>query len=106
MHSHSIENWSHEHVFLGDRHDRHERRTWWVVGLTAAMMVAEIAGGTLLGSMALVADGWHMSTHAAALGIAALAYRFARTHAHDPRFRSAPASSGNLRRSPARSFSA
>ena len=50
------------------------------------MMVAEIAGGTMLGSMALVADGWHMSTHAAALGIAALAYRFARAHARDPRF--------------------
>jgi cation diffusion facilitator family transporter len=78
--------WQHEHVFLGESHARHERRTLWVVGLTAAMMVAEIVGGTIFGSMALVADGWHMSTHAAALGIAALAYRFARTHAHDPRF--------------------
>lgn len=86
MHTHSLEPWTHGHVFLGDRHDRHERRTWAVVGLTALMMVAEIAGGTWLGSMALVADGWHMSTHAAALGIAALAYRFARRHADDPRF--------------------
>jgi Cation efflux family len=54
--------------------------------LTAAMMIAEIIGGALFGSMALMADGWHMATHAAALGVAALAYRFARTHAHDPRF--------------------
>jgi cation diffusion facilitator family transporter len=86
MHSHSIESWSHEHVFLGQKHEHNERRTWLVVALTAVMMVGEIVGGTILGSMALVADGWHMSTHAAALGIAALAYRYARTHAHDPRF--------------------
>lgn len=86
MHAHSIEDHTHEHVFLGEKHARHERRTWAVVGLTAAMMVAEIVGGTLLGSLALVADGWHMSTHAAALGIAAFAYRFARVHAHDRRF--------------------
>lgn len=50
------------------------------------MMVAEIAGGYWYGSMALVADGWHMGTHAAALGVAALAYRYARLHEHDPRF--------------------
>lgn len=86
MHTHSIEPWTHEHVFLGDRHDRNERRTWAVVAVTALMMVAEIVGGTIYGSMALVADGWHMSTHAAALGIAALAYRYARRHAHDRRF--------------------
>lgn len=86
MHTHSIEPWQHGHVFLGARHDRHERRTWFVVALTAAMMVAEIIGGTMFGSMAVVADGWHMSTHAGALAIAALAYRFARKHARDPRF--------------------
>ena len=86
MHYHTLHNWQHEHVFLGEHHDRHERRTWLVVVLTAAMMVAEIIAGTIFGSMALVADGWHMSTHAAALAIAALAYRFARKHAHDPRF--------------------
>ena len=57
-----------------------------MVGLTATMMVAEIAGGTLFGSMALLADGWHMSTHAGALAIAAFAYRFARRHQDDPRF--------------------
>ncbi len=86
MHTHSIEPWQHSHVFLGARHDRHERRTWFVVALPAAMMVAEIVGGTLFGSMAVVADGWHMSTHAGALGIAAFAYRFARRHARDARF--------------------
>jgi len=86
MHHDALHQWQHDHVFLSDNHDRHERRTWLVVGLTAAMMVAEIVAGTIFGSMALVADGWHMSTHAAALAIAALAYRFARRHAHDPRF--------------------
>lgn len=86
MHSHTLADWRHDHVFLGAAHDRNERRTWLVVGLTAAMMVAEIAGGTVFGSMALLADGWHMSTHAGALGIAAFAYRYARSHAHDPRF--------------------
>jgi cation diffusion facilitator family transporter len=86
MHTHSTSAWEHQHFFLGDRHDRHERRTIFVVALTAAMMVAEIIGGTAYGSMALVADGWHMSTHAAALGIAALAYRFARLHADSPQF--------------------
>ncbi|MGN6490269.1 MAG: CDF family Co(II)/Ni(II) efflux transporter DmeF [Devosia sp.] len=76
----------HEHVFLGDDHDRNTRRTWIVIGLTATMMVIEIAAGTLFGSMALVADGWHMSTHAAALLIAALAYGYARRQARNPRF--------------------
>ena len=86
MHTHSIEPWRHSHVFLGSRHERHERRTWFVVALTAAAMVAEIVGGHWFGSMAVVADGWHMSTHAGALGIAALAYRFASRHARDARF--------------------
>jgi cation diffusion facilitator family transporter len=86
MHTHSVENWQHHHSFLGDRHERHERRTWLVVALTVAMMLAEIIGGTIFGSMAVVADGWHMSTHAGALAIAAFAYRFARRHANDPRF--------------------
>lgn len=86
MHSHTLADWTHDHVFLGAAHDRNERRTWLVVGLTAAMMAAEIAGGMIFGSMALLADGWHMSTHAAALAIAAVAYRYARSHARDPRF--------------------
>lgn len=76
----------HDHVFLGARHARNERRTWAVIALTSAMMVIEIAAGTLYGSMALVADGWHMSTHAAALLITALAYLLARRHARDRRF--------------------
>jgi cation diffusion facilitator family transporter len=76
----------HSHVFLGERHDRNMRRTGLVIALTALMMVAEIAAGTIFGSMALVADGWHMSTHAAALLIAVLAYVFARRQAHNRRF--------------------
>jgi cation diffusion facilitator family transporter len=86
MHSHSIAPWTHDHVFLGSRHTRHERRTWLVVALTATMMVSEIAVGWFSGSMALLADGWHMATHAAALGIAALAYLFARRQAGNSRF--------------------
>ncbi len=76
----------HQHVFLGEDHQRNETRTWIVIGLTTATMVLEIVAGSLFGSMALVADGWHMSTHAAALMIAALAYLYARRHARDPRF--------------------
>jgi cation diffusion facilitator family transporter len=77
---------SHGHVFLGEGHDENERRTWAVIALCAVMMVAEIVGGLLFGSIALVADGLHMSTHAGALLLAALAYRYARRHADDPRF--------------------
>ncbi|MCA1440630.1 CDF family Co(II)/Ni(II) efflux transporter DmeF [Ensifer sp. IC4062] len=76
----------HDHVFLGDNHRRNERRTWFVIALTAAMMVGEIAAGTYYGSMALVADGWHMSTHAAAMLISALAYLYARRNARNRRF--------------------
>ncbi|MBA8879571.1 CDF family Co(II)/Ni(II) efflux transporter DmeF [Phyllobacterium myrsinacearum] len=76
----------HNHVFLGDNHARNERRTWLVIILTTVMMAAEIAAGTIYGSMALVADGWHMSTHAAAMLIAALAYLYARRHVRNPRF--------------------
>ena len=96
MHNHSLADWRHDHVFLGVAHDRNERRTWAVVGLTAVMMVAEIAGGTIFGSMALLADGWHMSTHAGALAIAAFAYRFARRHARDPRFAFGTGKMGDL----------
>jgi len=76
----------HSHVFLGEGHERNERRTWTVIVLCSFMMVAEIAGGLLFGSIALVADGLHMSTHASALLLAALAYRYARRHADDERF--------------------
>jgi cation diffusion facilitator family transporter len=81
-----ISSHTHRHEFLGAGHSRNERRVWIVIALTSVMMVAEIAAGSLFGSMALVADGWHMSTHAGALMITALVYRFARRHAHDPRF--------------------
>lgn len=86
MHNESIHHWQHDHRFLGERHEHHVRRTWFVVALAAAMMVAEIIAGTVFGSMALVADGWHMSTHVTALAITALAYGFARKHAHNARF--------------------
>jgi cation diffusion facilitator family transporter len=86
MHTHSLEPWTHDHVFLGHRHLRNERRTWLVVAITAIMMVGEIVAGSYFGSMALLADGWHMATHAAALGIAAAAYLFARRQARDSRF--------------------
>ena len=85
-HSHSVDEWTHNHAFLGARHTAHERRTWGVVALTAFMMVAEIVGGTLFGSIALVADGWHMGTHVAALTIAGSAYLLARRHADNQRF--------------------
>src|SRR6201988_3186292 len=86
MHSHSVERWTHAHVFLGAKHARNERRTWFVVALTVVMMVGEIVAGILSGSMALLADGWHMATHAVALGIAALAYFFARRQARNAHF--------------------
>lgn len=77
---------SHSHIFLGEAHDASERRTWAVIWLCGAMMVGEIVGGLLFGSIALVADGLHMSTHAGALLLAALAYTYSRKHSEDPRF--------------------
>jgi len=77
---------THDHVFLGETHDRNARRTLWVVALTAAMMVGEIVAGLTFNSMALLADGLHMATHAGALAIAAAAYAFARRHAHNRRY--------------------
>jgi cation diffusion facilitator family transporter len=86
----------HEHVYLGDNHERNERRTWLVIAITAAMMVVEITAGSLFGSMALIADGWHMSTHAGAMLIAALAYRYARRNARNPRFTFGTGKMGDL----------
>ena len=86
MQSPKAESGTHDHVFLGADHARNERRTWAVIALTAAMMVGEIVAGIAFGSMALLADGIHMATHAGALTIAALAYLYARRHAHDPVF--------------------
>lgn len=76
----------HDHVFLGAHHDRNARRTRLVIGITAAMMGTEIVAGTVFGSMALLADGWHMATHAAALTITAAAYAYARRQARNPAF--------------------
>lgn len=75
-----------DHIYLSDGHEQNARKTVWVVWLTAATMVVEIVFGWLTGSMALLADGFHMATHAGALAVAAMAYRYARTHARDPRY--------------------
>jgi cation diffusion facilitator family transporter len=76
----------HDHIFLGKDHDKAERRTWAVIILCSIMMIAEIIGGALFGSLALIADGLHMSTHAGALLLAALAYTYARKYADDRSF--------------------
>jgi cation diffusion facilitator family transporter len=76
----------HDHIFLGPDHEKAERRTWAVIVLCSVMMIAEIIGGVLFGSLALIADGLHMSTHAGALLLAALAYTYARKYAYDRNF--------------------
>jgi cation diffusion facilitator family transporter len=76
----------HDHIFLGKDHEKAERRTWAVIILCSVMMLAEIVGGVLFGSLALIADGLHMSTHAGALLLAALAYTYARKYANDRSF--------------------
>jgi cation diffusion facilitator family transporter len=82
----SIDDLRHEHYFLGEAHEHNERKTWIVIGLTSVMMVTEIVGGIWFGSVALIADGLHMSTHTGALLIAALAYTYSRRYARDQRF--------------------
>ena len=82
----TITDHSHAHDFLGAAHDDNARRTQWVVALTAAMMVGEIIAGYFTGSMALLADGFHMATHAGALGVAAAAYVYAKRHVANPRY--------------------
>jgi len=86
MHDHPLERWRHEHDFLGADHARNERRTRLVIALTLVMMVAEIAAGLITGSMALLADGWHMATHAGALALSAAAYAYARRNAKSSRY--------------------
>jgi cation diffusion facilitator family transporter len=86
----------HSHVFLGEGHEKSERKTWAVIWLCGAMMIGEITGGLLFGSIALVADGLHMSTHAGALLLAALAYTFARKHANDTNFTFSTGKFGDL----------
>lgn len=85
MHSHSMNKWQHQHDFIPHNHQG-EKRTWYVLILTLVAMVAEIVAGTVFGSMALLADGWHMATHAAAFILTLFTYRYARRHAHDKSF--------------------
>ena len=84
--THDLRGWQHSHDFGTVRQQQAERRTRWVVALTFVAMIIEIAVGWLSGSMALLADGWHMASHVGALGLAAFAYRFARQHAGDARY--------------------
>lgn len=83
MHTRALDRWRHEHVFGQDRRRPGESRTLLVIAITATMMVVEIVSGILFGSMALLADGLHMASHATALTIALVAYVYARRHARD-----------------------
>ena len=85
MHTHSLSDWTHEHVF-DEGNFAAERGTRAVMWITAVMMVVEIVAGWWFNSMALLADGWHMSSHALAIGLSAFAYAAARRYARDPRF--------------------
>jgi cation diffusion facilitator family transporter len=85
MHAHSTDEFRHAHIFLGEAHERNERKVWMVIAICAAMMAAEIVGGVWFGSVALIADGLHMSTHAGALLIAAVSYTYARRYAQHSR---------------------
>lgn len=86
MHERDLQRWQHDHTFGTRARTRGEQRTRWVVAITLVMMAVEVAAGIAFGSMALLADGWHMGTHAAALGVAVFAYVYARRHADDPRY--------------------
>jgi len=85
MHIHTLENWQHSHDF-SVKNDKGERRTKYVLILTAITMIVEIIAGSVFGSMALLADGWHMGTHVAAFMITIFAYRYARKHADNPAY--------------------
>lgn len=85
MHTENRSDWIHDHVF-DEGSDVAERGTRLVMWITAAMMIVEIAAGWWYNSMALLADGWHMSSHAVAIGLSALAYATARKYSKDPRF--------------------
>jgi cation diffusion facilitator family transporter len=85
MHIHTLQKWKHRHRYnIEDGHG--ERNTRRVIVLTLSMMIIEITAGYLFGSMALLADGWHMGTHAVALGITAFAYFYARRHSDNPNY--------------------
>jgi len=85
MTEHNISHWQHSHHFSGSNPDG-ERNTFYVLLLTVVTMVAEIVAGVWYGSMALLADGWHMGTHVAAFLITLFAYRYARRHADNPAY--------------------
>lgn len=85
MHTHTLEEWQHSHDFTLI-HEKGEKRTIQVLALTFVTMIIEIVAGDIFGSMALLADGWHMGTHVAAFGISVFAYRYARRHAEDTSF--------------------
>lgn len=86
MYTHDLSPWQHAHTFGTATEQSAERRTRWVVGLTFVTMLVELVAGWLTGSMALMADAWHMASHVGALGLAAFAYRFSRQHANDSRY--------------------
>jgi cation diffusion facilitator family transporter len=85
MHNDTLEQWQHSHNFFTSQDDA-EKKTKIVMLLTAITMVVEIIAGTIYGSMALLADGWHMATHVAAFGIVVFAYQYARSHANNPKY--------------------
>ena len=85
MHIHSLDRWQHQHDF-GFIHEKGEQRTRQVLVITAITMVVEIIAGSMFGSMALLADGWHMGTHTAAFAITIFAYRYSRKHAENREF--------------------
>lgn len=85
MHVHTLDQWQHAHNFLNN-HQQAEKRTKIVLVLTAVTMIVEVIAGTVFGSMALLADGWHMATHVGAFGITVFAYRYARNHVNDTRY--------------------
>jgi cation diffusion facilitator family transporter len=82
---HPLQQWQHGHDFHLQTREG-ERRTLLVIWLTGITMLVEVSAGYLSGSMALLADGWHMGTHMAALSISLFAYRYARKHARNPRY--------------------
>lgn len=86
MHIHTLDDWRHDHVFIASDQERSEKRAYWVIALTVTMMIVEISSGWLFNSMALLADGWHMASHAAALCITVFAYWYARRNLHNHRY--------------------
>src|SRR5665647_1769176 len=106
MHTESIERWVHDHTFGQDRKKSAEHRTLIVIVITLVTMAVEITAGIAFGSMALLADGLHMGSHASALTISALAYFYTRRHAKDARFNSHPSRGGGCRSRQGRKWSA